>query len=297
MKRNNKAFIGAAWIAIVVAILAGLAMLYIGVEGSSSVKGVQANVYGQMRTSLGDMLAGTVGVCLSFAATLFMVVTFNEQRAQHEEQLRQQTRERFENTFFNMLSMMFDVRATVDSHIRRDTNGKMKSIQDYYNGLKHHYATHKGDETVKRIERMLASADPCDAELEQAEECLGELFAAYVSATKCSIGYYYRYIHNLINFVLRQWNGDANSAVRKQYLNMVQAQMSDEELGLVFYDAISMHGLNKRLVKEFKTNLDTEGFLENINASSLLNRNHHKLYPSTVFKFLNIEEKNAKRIK
>ncbi len=116
-----------------------------------------------------------------------------------------------------------------------------------------------------------------------------------MSHSGCSIGYYYRYVHNLINFVLRQWCGDQNRDNRKQYLNMIQAQMSDEELGLVFYDAMSCHGLNKMSVKAFKRKLDDESFLENIGEMSLLSRNHHQLYRSTMFKFLNMEEKKLKR--
>jgi hypothetical protein len=64
---------------------------------------------------------------------------------------------------------------------------------------------------------------------------------------------------------------------RKQYLNMIQAQISDEELRLVFYDAMSCHGLNKMSEKVFKRNLDEENFLENIGEMSLLSRNHHRV--------------------
>lgn len=277
MRPGNKWLIRAAWCAIVIAVVAGGALIWIGLADHPSWSDVRSNIMRQMMSSLGDILAGTVGVCLSFSATIFMVVTFNEQRRQHEEQLRQSTRERFESTFFNMLSMFFNVRETVNRQIAHDTADQMTSIQDYYDGFRRYYADCQGDGTVSRIERLLTADDLCEADLEQAEECLGEVFANYVSHSGCSIGYYYRYVHNLINFVLRQWCGDENRDNRKQYLNMIQAQMSDEELGLVFYDAMSCHGLNKMSVKAFKRKLDDESFLENIGEMSLLSRNHHQL--------------------
>lgn len=295
MRPGNKWLIRAAWCAIVIAVVAGGALLWIGLADYPSWSDVRSNILRQMMSSLGDILAGTVGVCLSFSATIFMVVTFNEQRRQHEEQLRQSTRERFENTFFNMLSMFFNVRETVNRQIAHDTDDQITSIQDYYDGFRRYYANCQGDGTVNHIERLLTADDLCEADLEQAEECLGEVFANYVSHSACSIGYYYRYVHNLVNFVMRQWCGDGNRDNRKQYLNMIQAQMSDEELGLVFYDAMSCHGLNKMSEKVFKRNLDEESFLENIGEMSLLSRNHHRLYRFTIFKFLDMEEKKAKR--
>lgn len=97
MRPGNKWLIRAAWCAIVIAVVAGGALIWIGLADHPSWSDVRSNIMRQMMSSLGDILAGTVGVCLSFSATIFMVVTFNEQRRQHEEQLRQSTRERFES--------------------------------------------------------------------------------------------------------------------------------------------------------------------------------------------------------
>ena len=76
MRPGNKWLIRAAWCAIVIAVVAGGALLWIGLADYPSWSDVRSNILRQMMSSLGDILAGTVGVCLSFSATIFMVVTF-----------------------------------------------------------------------------------------------------------------------------------------------------------------------------------------------------------------------------
>lgn len=60
-----------------------------------------------------------------------------------------------------------------------------------------------------------------------------------------------------------------------------------------FYDAISKYGKNKDGDYVFQKMLDENQFLENIDQSFLLNRNHYKFYPNTSFKFLNRTELDA----
>ena len=79
------------------------------------------------------------------------------------------------------------------------------------------------------------------------------------------------------------------------YLNFIQAQMSDEELALVFYDSISNKGLDKNRQYTFKNNLDEYSFLENIPESTLLRRCHYKIFPKTIFCFLNEDERKKIR--
>lgn len=283
----------AAWTFIGVAVLAGAGLMWIGFAGCETFDGFRSTLLSQMKGSLGDILAGTLGVCLSFSATLFMVVTFKEQRKQFQEQFRQSNRERFENTFFNMLSMFQDVRANVEKHLLNKQNGQ--SVGEYYAELKNYYEGRRKTTPVAMMEKILSDDDITEVELEKAEEELGKVYHDYAEVHSGSIGYFFRYVHNMINFVIEQWGQSEDGAADvKRYLNLIQAQMSDEELGLIFYDAISVDGLNRNYDKMFKKNLDRYGFLENISSDALFSRNDHKIYRSTVFKFLNAEEQTRK---
>ena len=79
-----------------------------------------------------------------------------------------------------------------------------------------------------------------------------------------------------------------------KYLNFIQAQMSNEELALIFYDVISHYGLDKNFTHQFKDIIDEYGFLENIDAETLLDRRHHIIFHRTRFRFLNRDEKMQK---
>ena len=295
MKHKINWTITVAWMFIAVAAIAGVALIYVALSPGPSAASIKANVLGQMKSSLGDMLSGTLGVCLSFSATLFMVVTFREQRRQHADLIKQSKRERFESTFFNMLSMFFSVRDSASRHIANDTADSIKSIQAYYDGFIEYYKARRTMAEVTVAEELLSDSDLTPAGLEQAEDCLGDLYAGYVSRSGCSIGYYFRYVHNMINFVLSHWSeSESGNDDIKRYLNMIQAQMSDEELGLLFYDAMSSLGLNGRHEKQLKNNLDMYGFLENISERTLPERCHHQVYRLTAFRFLNAREREEK---
>ena len=65
------------------------------------------------------------------------------------------------------------------------------------------------------------------------------LYDEYVESQGCNAGFFFRYIHNLITFVIHQWGGEKQKDVAIGYLNFIQAQLTNEELALLFYDSIS----------------------------------------------------------
>ena len=240
--------------------------------------------------NIGDFLSGTIGTLLTFVSTIFLFLTFNSQQKQFKETKSDSYRTRFEGTFFNMLSMYYNVRAEADKQINLFTKGKSKNMSDFYKGFKEYYLT------ALSINPDFASAmhymegnDILKAQLQTALYDLGNLYDEYVKEKKCNAGFYFRYVHNLIAFVLRHWKESSEDI--HTYLNFIQAEMSDDELGLLFYDSISNKGQDKKHRYKFKQNLDDNSFLENISEQALLSRVHYKLFPKTNFRFLNDDER------
>lgn len=128
-------------------------------------------------------------------------------------------------------------------------------------------------------------------ELETAMYDLGHAYDEYVESQGCNAGFFFRYIHNLITFVIHHWGGEKQKDVAIGYLNFIQAQLTNEELALLFYDSISRNGIDKKRVYTFKENMDEYSFLENIPEFILANRNHYKIFTHTMFKFLNDDER------
>lgn len=255
-------------------------------------------VCGSIKTNLskniGDFSWGTIGILLTFISTLFMFLTFNFQQRQFKGTRDDAFRTRFEGTFFNMISMLYNVRTEADRQIAYSTKDEKANLKSFYISLKKKY-----EEQIKEYPDFahamnnMEKENVLSSEIQTALYDLGNFYDKYVQEQKCNAGFYFRFVHNLVTFVILHWKGSPNDI--HMYLNFIQAQMSDEELALVFYDSISNKGLDKNHRYTFKNNLDKYSFLENIPESTLLRRCHYKIFPKTIFCFLNEDERKKIR--
>jgi hypothetical protein len=60
---------------------------------------------------------------------------------------------------------------------------------------------------------------------------------------------------------------------KKRYTSIVRAQLSQFELGMLFYNGVSKYGN-----EDFKPMIETYGLLENFNQDSLADPEHEKFY-------------------
>lgn len=296
MKIKSNIIMIFACLSTTLAFVVSIYFIFIVMMNVSSYSQAEKEIVTQMKLGFGDLIAGTVGILLSFAATLFLFVTFKEQRKQSSENHIDAEKDRFESTFFNLLSMLYQVRENVNKEIALCTNNGMKSIKEFYNGFKVYYLEQADTEEQKEIMTYLSKSQLNIVEHENLECYLGKLYENYIRIKACNVNYYYRYVFNMINFVIGQWeHANKGETHVHKYLNFIQAQMSDEELALIFYDVISHYGLDTNYSHQFKEMIDTYGFLENINPNILLDRKHHIVFPKTKFRFLSIDEKEAKQ--
>ena len=243
--------------------LVGIYFVYVVLTNITSYAQTEGALLTQIKSGIGDLVAGTIGVCLSFASTLFLFVTFNEQRKQFNESKIDANKDRFESTFFNLLSMLYQVRENANKEISICTDGKMQSLKEYYDEFKKYFFDQKESPEYKEIVEYLQQKKINTVEFEKIKDYLGGLYEKYIKEKRCNIGYYYRYIFNMINFVIGQWKETAyEKEYIHKYLNFIQAQMSNEELALIFYDVISHYGLDNNFTHQFKDIIDEYGFLE-----------------------------------
>lgn len=240
--------------------------------------------------NIGDFLWGTIGIILTFVSTLFLFLTFSAQQQQNKEAKEDALRARFEGTFFNMLSMYYNVKAEGDKQIGQFSECSAKNMSEFYGKFKEYYRnTLSNNKDFASAMKALEGKDIQETKYKTALYDLGNLYDEYVEKQGCNVGFYFRYVHNLVSFVLKHWEGKKEDI--HTYLNFIQAEMSDEELGLLFYDSISNKGQDKNHKYRFKQNLDDNSFLENISEQTLLSRTHYKLFPKTNFRFLNDDER------
>lgn len=263
---------------IIIAIFA--VVLYFGKD----YKGCFAFLLNPLSSNFGDMMAGTVGILLSFASTLFLFITFKEQRNQFVLSEKSQKIVSFEQTFFNIMSLLSDVRRTTTENLK---SHDIYSIEGYYYNFVNYFKYQTNRASYKNYFESLEKDNVMDTVVDAAKTQTGLLYKEYVDNTTGNIGYFFRYIFNTIKFVKEQ---DGNVIKKQRYINLLQSQLSDEELALLFYDAISPYGRNKSGESVFYIMLEDSEMLENISEKVLIDRSHAKFYPLTKFKFLSRKE-------
>jgi hypothetical protein len=88
-----------------------------------------------------------------------------------------------------------------------------------------------------------------------------------------TIGHYFRNIYQILKFV------DESSVDNKRfYTNLLRAQLSSHELGLLFYNCLSKLGAEK-----FKPLLERYAFLEHLPRYSVITETEVHLYSGKVF--------------
>lgn len=243
----------------------------------------------QLSSNIGDFMWGTIGIFLTMISTVFLFVTFKLQRKQFIISQEDTYRTRFEGTFFNILTMLYNVRTEVNKQIKASLKDTEADMGSFYHGFKKYYLAQMRDNKSFCQSMNLFKQDKItNTQYETAVLDLGKCYDDYVQEQGCNAGFYFRYIHNLVSFVIEHWEKKPQDI--HKYLNFIQAQLSDEELALIFYDSISNHGLDKQKKYTFKKNLDNNSFLENISCKMLLERVHYKIFPHTKFRFLNADE-------
>ena len=300
MKDNlTKTFLFIAFIAFVFASVLGLYDIWIicanCVDSGKGWGFISSNISKQLYLNIGDYLWGTIGILLTFVATIFLFITFREQREQLRITKEESDKTRFETTYFNILGMLKQVQDTVNANIAaRMTGRNIHNIVGFYSFFKDTYVIHlQNNVNLRTMNDSFNPIDTNQAEIEQYKGLIAREYEDLIASVECNIGYLYRYLFNAIKFVLDDPYNKKDITAKNRYLNLLQAQLSNEELCFIFYDAISKYGKNKNGEYLFQKMLDENQFLENIDQSFLLNRNHYKFYPNTSFKFLNRTELEA----
>ncbi len=279
-------------------------------------------------SNLGQFVGGFVGVFLSGAGFLLIYSTFLEQRRFNNTISKLTDKQQFETTFFNMIDTYRKLVETMKGDVYYFGKPKTKDATE----VEVESATFTGYEyftevliqirnspkqreflesirdniTIPEIKKI--KEDGTDIwtfhnsiynvrlgtgwfmEHDLSKEFYVALYEFYYRENNNRLGHYFRFIYNIIKFCIEERHGHGDD---KRYVDIIQAQMSNDELGLLFYNALSKYGRTGEGTQRFLNWLDYFDFFENLDSDSLLFREHHRYY-STLFKFLTKEEKESK---
>lgn len=99
------------------------------------------------------------------------------------------------------------------------------------------------------------------------------------------LSHFFRYLFNIIKFTIDSRSKYEDEA---KYINLLQAQLSSDQLGLLFYNVLSINATNSAGLHEFHNLLDKYNFFQNIDSDNLLNNDDDIFYPNTTFKYKRI---------
>lgn len=231
--------------------------------------------------NIGDFFSGTIGVLLSFVSTVLVIYTIWQQNKQFKLAQEEQRQGRFEIAYYNLVGMIDKTRQASENTLDKETEGKISDLISCYNSFK---------EYVKGKEEPIES-NSSKIEIQNKLEELGLLYDEFVHSNQCYISFYFRFIYNAVMFVVAEYKEDNDGEIIiKRYLNILQSQMPDEELALLFYSSFSKYAKDSDGKLGFKGILDQYNFFQNIGKGVLLDESHYKFYPQTKFKFLNRDE-------
>lgn len=104
---------------------------------------------------------------------------------------------------------------------------------------------------------------------------ISETYFYFYEKRQDKLAHYFQTLYNIIKYV-----NDADSGIdKKKYINLVRAQLSVYELGLLFYNCLTELGRDK-----FMPLLEEYSLFKNMPKSILYAEHHTQLYSESAFK-------------
>ena len=230
--------------------------------------------------SFGSFVSGAVGTMWALVSVILFYLTLRLQRKelalQREELeltrgelegqknqmiLQNQTlkQQQFENTFFQLLKTHNDIINSMDLRSSLQGNPVISSGRDCFSSF------------YKRLNANINSCHLNDSgEGERIDVATASLqntikgYEKFYNLNQADLGHYFRNLYHIIKFV-----DQADTDNKKRYTNFVRAQLSSNELVILFYNCLTSFGKTK-----FKPLIQEYSLLKNMNKTLVFNQAH-----------------------
>lgn len=255
---------------------------------------------------IGGLIGGFVGVFWTVMGVLLLVRTLHIQKEEFKETQKAILNQQFESGYFQMLSQLQLIRESIKGPSQQlDSTGSLVGAQYL------HFACSR---LLQRYENEVFKGNGVNYdEIEQGSNFPNPKFGASTFAEYrafvCKVyddfydefhpylGHYFRYLQNIINYTvaarMKYWKDEEASDV-EMYLNLLQAQLSNDELVLLLYFSLSTKSYDSKELPLLFNVMERINFFHNVEETGLLRRGHHHFFPQTTFRFLSIDERAVK---
>ncbi len=244
----------------------------------------------------GGFIAGVVGSIWSLASIILFYVTLKEQRKDFanntsalnlqvralekqieefelqrnelqetrtvfQEQTNTQNKQRFENTFFQLLNFHNQIVIGIDV----STKGGNFTGRDCF---KHFY---------EKLELASTNRARRKHDDDKSKVNIIEMYYLLFDRDQSDLSHYFRHLYHIIKFVN---SSNLTFEEQKSYTNFVRAQLSSYELIMLYYNGLSKYGQDK-----FKPLIEKFSILKNLNTDLVLTEfNCTETYSSNAFR-------------
>ena len=222
----------------------------------------------------GDYVGGVLGAITGLVSVVFLYFTYMKQIEIYSVQKSQTEHNQFEQTFFHLLDNL--------RILRQHLNNK----KDNTEGLSYiHYFRVLIESRIDTICKREHAFDEFNA-LDTRRE-IEEIYQKAFTTESDQLGHYFRSLYHLLKYINEHCPKDKD---KKMYFDLVQAQMSTDELYLTSINGISSYGR-----KKLHPLLNDYSFLENlaIDENESIRKLVYFYYPKTKQKDPNGVRKNV----
>ncbi len=250
--------------------------------------------------ALGDYFGGLLNPFFAFFGLIMLLATLIQSQRELsltrdeikrstealKDQAETQKRQRFEGTFFQLLTLHQEIVGSIDLH-NKDASYTTKGrdcFKEFYKRFsdKFNYATGnvinpdfmKYEPSKGEVPGLNSSPNEKVEEDKKKIETINHAYLEFYKANQAEVGHYFRSMYNIIKFIHK-----SNIEDKRLYSNLLRAQLSVNELTLLFYNCLSDMGN-----KKFKSLVEKYALLKSLPKEMLLDKeNHPKLYSESAF--------------
>lgn len=237
--------------------------------------------WGQFGDFIGGLLNPIFALLAFFALLITIVIQSRElsvtteelkkSAAALEEQGKSLKIQNFENTFFHMVRLHNDIVMDMDTSEQRSELHKgrdcfrvfyEKFMLIYHKTVKTTHVNQEKTSTAESQEELIGMYENAKDKINKYnkhDELIDKAYGIFFAIYQHEVGHYFRNLYTILKFI-----HESDIEYKKQYSNIIRAQLSSYELALLFYNCLWKIGKEK-----FRSLIEEYEFLENFNSSLL----------------------------
>lgn len=177
----------------------------------------------------GDFIGGVLGTIFALISILILIRTFNQQRAVTEKNKEQIENQRFNDLFFELLRLYQSEISELCGHIEKK-NAERIDVINYNN--KDFFDFEKG-----LLQRAFRSTTSYEGNMQEALK----LYMFFYIKHRTKVAACFRTLYRIYDLLDKS---ELRESIKKNYLKIIRAQLTDSELFFIRYNGMTYYGTN-----------------------------------------------------